>query len=307
MRTTLSAPLAALCLAAASFAHADDSISRWNNSAEPVALYGHCGEASSLSSKLDNLQYVGEPVTDVMAIKVLRCNSFNELAAPAGFSKTTCPSGSAYDFCMAAGNDGRGNSVEFGVLKAGPRTDPNGLYEGCPPGADLQPKLALLIAAGGDPRTISGIVTVSCTPATTRRATPLKDTGCPGGRHPFGRCLQTPNDGHGNAVTLGVLHVRGSGDAQGLYGECDQQIAPGYSSKVSVLALVGKSAQNLRAIDLLSCAVPWGYGSDFPPGLHVGACVGNKWVNPAVAARYDYCIWGTDARNAGIVMGISGP
>lgn len=303
MRWMLCAPLAALCLASTPSTRADDSVSSWNASAEPIALYGHCGNNSSMGSKLDTLQYVGEPVTDVLAIRVLRCEHFGG----GGFSKRPCPSGSAYDFCLGAGNDGRGNSVDLGVLKVGPRSDPNALYQGCPDGAELQPKIALLVASGRDPRTINGMVTLSCTAATSARAGALKEVPCPDGRHPFNYCLQTSNDGHGNAVTVGVLRVRGSGDPQGLYGECDQQIAPGFRSKASVLALVGKSTENLRAIDLLACAVPWGWGSDFPAGLHVGACVGNKWVNQAVAGRYDYCIWGTDARNAGILLGVSGP
>lgn len=304
MRWMHLAPLAALGLASIPCAQADDSVSRWNDSPEPVSLYGHCGSNSSMGSKLNTLQYVGEPVTDVLAIKVLRCEHFG---GGGGFSKRPCPSGSVYDFCLGSGNDGQGNSVDLGVLKVGPKTDPNAVYEGCPVDAHLQPKIALLVAAGRDPRMVSGVVTVSCTTATTARAGALKEAPCPEGRHPFSYCLQTSNDGHGNAVRLGVLHVRGSGDPQGLYGECDQQIAPGFRSKASVLPLVGKSSQNLRSIDLLGCAVPWGWGGDFPAGLHVGACVGNKWVNQAVAGRYDYCIWGTDARNAGILLGVNGP
>lgn len=283
-------------------AAASDEISLWNKSAEPVALYGHCGEASSLSSKLDNLQYIGETVVDVLAIKVLSCNGFTDQGLA---GKASCPAGSPYDYCFGFSNDGRGNSISFGVLKASPRTEPSALYEGCPAGADLQPKIGLVRPAGKDPRTLTGIVTISCKAATAARASAAKESKCQGDDHPYSFCISTPNDGHGNAVTLGVLHYHGTGDAYGLYGECDQQIQPGFQSKASVLPLVGKSMQNVRMIDLLSCAVPWGYG-DFPPGLHVGACVGNRWVNQAVAARYDYCIWGTDARNAGIVMGVVG-
>lgn len=293
---------AALAALASLSAQASDEISLWNKSADPVALYGHCGEASSMSSKLDNLRFIGETVNDVLAIKVLNCNGFSSEGVA---GKVACPAGSPYDYCFAFSNDGRGNSVKFGVLKAGSRTDPNGLYEGCPNGAALQPKIDLVRPAGKDPRTLTGIVTVSCSAATAARASSAREKSCPGDDHPYSFCISTPNDGHGNAVTLGVLHYRGTGDAYGLYGECDQQIQPGFQSKASVLPLVGKSMQDVRLIDMLSCAVPWGYG-DFPPGLHVGACVGNQWVNPAVAPRYDYCIWGTDARNAGIVMGVVG-
>ncbi|MEK8034639.1 hypothetical protein AACH06_27805 [Ideonella sp. DXS29W] len=304
MRKVSWAPWVALGCLSVSSAMADDSVSRWNASAEPVAPYGHCGNNSSLGSKLETLPYVGEPVTDVLAIKVLRCDHFG---GGGGFAKRPCPSDSAFDFCLGAGNDGRGNSVDLGVLKVSPRSDPNALYEGCPNGASPQPKIGVLIAAGRDPRTISGMVTLACAAATTARAMVPTAVDCPAGRHPFNYCVQTSNDGHGNAVLLGVLHVRGAGDPQGLYGECDQQIAPGFSTKASVLALVGKSTQNLRGIDLLGCAVPWGIGGDFPAGLHAGACIGNKWVSQAVAGRYDYCVWGTDARNAGIVFGVNGP
>ena len=300
---TRAVAITGMCLLAAGSASAQSETSLWNGSTEPAALYGHCGTNSSMGSKLDTLQYVGETVLDVLAIKVLRCNDFT---GGGGFGKRACPSGTPYDYCIEFTNDGRGNWVEFGVLKLNAHSDPNGLYEGCPNGADLQPKLGLIRPAGKDPRTITGIVTVACTTATAVRSAAPKAADCPRGKHPYSYCVSTPNDGHGNAVTLGVLHYKGSSDPYGLYGECDQQVGPGFFSKASILPLMGKSMQNVRSIDLMSCAVPWGYGGDFPAELHVGACVGNKWVNPAVAGRYDYCIWGTDARNAGIVMGISG-
>ncbi|WP_374564595.1 hypothetical protein [Ideonella sp.] len=295
--------IASVCVWAAGSASAQSETSLWNGSTEPVALYGHCGVNSSMGSKLDALQYVGEGVLDVLAIKVLRCDHFT---GGGGFHKLACPSGSPYDYCMESTNDGMGNWVEFGVLKLNVHTDPNALYEGCPTGADLQPKLGLIRPAGKDPRTISALVTVACTAATAAKVAAPKAVDCPKGKHPYSYCVSTPNDGHGNAVMLGALHYKGSSDPNGLYGECDQLVQPGFTSKASVLPLVGKSMQNVRSIDLLSCAIPWGHGGDFPKELHVGACVNNKWVNPAVAGRYDYCIWGTDARNAGIVLGISG-
>lgn len=298
-----------VCAAAAAAAGAAaqaEEVSRWNASPEPTALYGHCGSASSMGSKIATLGEVGESVEGVLAIKVLSCTHFT---GGGGFVKQPCPAGSPYDFCHGAGNDGRGNTVKLGVLKAGPRTDPNTPYDGCPPGADARPKIDLVRPSGNDPRTLIGIVTLSCTAAAPARAVPAaaQEVPCPPGRLPFSECIGTPDDGHGNAVTLGLLRYRGTGDPDGLYGECDQGIQPGFASKRSVLAQVGRSTANVRAIDLLSCAVPWGYGSGFPAGLHTGSCVGLVWMDPALAPRYDYCVWGTDARNNGVVMGVSAP
>jgi hypothetical protein len=293
-----------LCVLAAIGAQAQDDKSRWNASPEATALYGHCGSSSSMGSKLDTLQYVGEPVTDVLAIKVLNCSRFG---AGSGFSKVACPADNVYDFCMRAPNDGRGNDVTLGVVKLSARTDPNALYEGCPSGAQAQPKLALVTSAGRDPRTLSGITTVACTAATTNTPTPARATECPSYRHPYHFCLSTPNDGHGNAVAVGVVLVNGAGDAFGLYGECDSGVAPGYASKASLVSLMGHSMDNVRAIDLVGCAIPWGWGPGFPDKMLVGACVGNKWMNQAVAKRYDYCIWGTDERSNGVMMGVVGP
>jgi len=280
----------------------DDEKSAWNGWPEPEAAYGHCQSASSLSTKLDAVMEVGDSVEGILAIKVLWCHSFS---SPPGYRKYPCPEDSVFDSCIRAGNDGRGNNVGLGVLRASARTDASGSYEGCPDGATLQSKLNVLRSAQKDPRTIDAIMTLSCSAATAKDATPATKVDCPvkGG---FGYCIGTPNDGLGNAVTLGVVRTYAWGDPRGLYGECDQQILPGFSSKLSVLPLVGKSTDNVRLIDLLGCAVPWGIGGGFPSGLHVGACVGNPWVPQALARRYDYCIWGTDARNAGIIMGVSG-
>lgn len=301
--TALStAALCATLAAAPGSAMAQDERSGWNASPEPDALYGHCQSASSMGSKLDTLPYVGESVDDVLAIKVLRCAPFT---FGSGFAKVACPAGSVYAFCMRAPNDGRGNDVTLGVLKADARTVADAPYDGCPAGSRVQSKLVLLRQAGRDPRTVDAIEALSCAAATVPDPVPATPVDCPP-HGPFTYCVGTPADGLGNAVVLGVVRTNSTGDPAGLYGECDQQIRPGFASKASVLALVGKSATDVGRIEMLSCAVPWGYGPGFPPELHVGSCVGNPWVSQAQALRFDYCVWGTDARNAGIVMGVSG-
>jgi len=278
--------------------------SDWNDSAEPSALYGHCGQRypSAMGTKLYIIEGTGIAVTDVLAIKILSCKTFD---GGGDMQDTPCPKGSAYDRCRITHNDGKGNAVTFGILLAGARSDPNELYEGCPDGADRQTKISVMLAAGEDPRLSDGIVTLRCKAATAKGAQPAKRVACPNRPAPFVYCLSTNDDGHGNAVVLGVVRTFGTGDPAGLYGRCDTGVSPTFVSKRSVLPLVDRPADNVRTIDLLNCAIPSGYGGGFPSTLVSGACE-VRYVMPAMAARYDYCIWGTDPRNNGVVMGVSG-
>jgi hypothetical protein len=303
-RTRLAALAAAIsALGLAPGAQAQEEATAWNLSPEPTALYGHCGqEDSAMGSKLYILDGSGIAPTDVAAIKILACREFD---GPGNIFDAPCPAGSAYDFCKITHNDGRGNMAKFGVLLAGPRTDPNARYEGCPDGADTQPKIDRLLDAGQDPRTTNGLVTVSC--AAAAGAAPHASTSgpCPGGKGPFAYCVSTPNDGHGNAVTIGVIRTAGTGDPAGLYGRCDSGVGQAFASKLSLLAGLGKPTANVRAIDLLNCQVPGGYGGGFPRQLVAGDCHDSLWVNGEVVDRYDYCIWGTDARGMGLVLGVN--
>ena len=296
----------AALLGTAARASVTDGGSAWNDSPEPAALYGHCGQGapSAMGSKLGLVVDAGHPVPGVMAVRVLHCGGVN---GGGGTRTVPCPAGFAYDFCLRNNNDGRGNSVTLGVLEAGPRTDPNAAYDGCPAGADLRNKLDVLVEAGFDPRTIAGIATLDCAAAQPARARPAARAACPWSTNPFAYCVSTPDDGHGNAVTLGVLRAFGAGDPAGLYGECDSDVLPGFVPKASLLALVGRSADNVRTIDLLTCQIPGGFGGGFPGELHTGSCAsGAPWVSPALAGRYDYCVWGTDPRGIGVVLGVSG-
>jgi hypothetical protein len=281
------------------------ALSAWNRSTDPDALYGHCSAASSMGSKRTLLPEVGEPVTGVLAIRVLKCNTWG---TEGGWSKVTCPEAGLYDFCMGAGNDGRGNSVTFGVLKASARTDANAPPDGCPAGATTEPRFRLVQASGRDPRTLNGIVTLSCGAATASGRQRPRAVECPGGDgHPYDYCLSTPNDGLGNAVTIGALRTHSSSDPNGLYGECDQQIAPGFATKLSLVAALGQPVDRVRAIDLLACAVPWGMGGDLPKPVVAVPCVeAQAWLPAAVLKRYDYCLLGIDDRNNGLIMGVSG-
>jgi hypothetical protein len=300
------AALAAAAVVASGFAsgaRAQEEASAWNLSPEPVALYGHCGLSySAMGSKLYILDGSGIAPTDVAAIRILACREFD---GGGGVGDTPCPAGSAYDFCKVTHNDGRGNMAKFGVLLAGTRTDPNARYEGCPDGADTQPKIDRLLDAGQDPRTTNGLVTVSCSAATAAAPHASTSGPCPDGKGPFAYCVSTSNDGHGNAVTLGVIRTAGSGDPAGLYGRCDTGVGLTFVSKLSLLAGLGKPTANVRAIDLLNCQIPGGYGGGFPDKLVAGDCHDSQWVNGEVVDRYDYCIWGTDPRNNGLVIGVN--
>jgi hypothetical protein len=149
----------------------------------------------------------------------------------------------------------------------------------------------------------NGLVTVSCAAATGARTQASKG-GCPA-HSPFAYCVSTPNDGHGNAVTIGAVGTAGSGDPQGLYGRCDSGVGQDFVSKLSLLARLGKPTQNVRTVDLLNCQIPGGYGFGFPKHLVAGACADSQWVNGEVRDRYDYCIWGTDRRGQGLVIGVN--
>lgn len=309
VRIVLAALLFTVGLALSGGAQAQYSPARfanswWNLSSDPDALYGHCGYQSSMGSKRGQLPYVGESVNDVLAIRVLLCKQWT--FGP-GWHKVDCPEGSAYDFCMNAVNDGRGNDVTLAVLKASARTDPTAKIDGCPAGARTQARYRLVQAADRDPRTVKGIVTLLCGPATVTERQRPRLVECPGERNPFDYCLSTGNDGLGNAVTIGVVRTHASGDPQGLYGECDQEIDPGFATKVSLLTALGLPTERVRAIDVLGCAVPWGIGGNLPKRVHAVPCTdAQAWLPAELLERYDYCLIGTDARNNGILMGVSG-
>ncbi len=276
----------------------------WNLSPDPDAPKGHCRAVSSaFGPRWVLVNDLGETTADVLAIQVLRCAPFSG----GGLSKVDCAAyhgnGVPYAYCARSLNDGLGNDITIGVLKRDATTDANRPYTGCPAGASVQPKLDLVKAAGIDPRRLSGLVVLSCTAAAPNggavRPTPV---ACPPEPQPYGRCIGTTDDGHGNAVTLGLVHANGPGDPNGLYGECDTAppIQPGMLYKSDVIAAAGKSLANVRSIDLEYCAMGG------PEAFHALPCEDIATFPAIVAARLDYCVVGTDVHGNHIAFGVSG-
>lgn len=267
----------------------------WNYSSDPNALYGKCrSDGSGLRAKFNHLATLGETLENVLAITVLKCSPFTG----EGTHKMPCPSGSPYAYCTHTGNDGLGNDIKLGVTKLDARTDPNGLYTGCATGAHLNPKIDLVRAAGWDPRMVKGIVTLACAPAKKPKASKPAPVACPSGPGPYGgHCLGTPNDGHGNAVTIGVIAVKEAGDPYGLYGECHVPLGaeggkPGFMAKATLVTSVGRSLAAVRSIDIVDCSAPGGLGGWFPNHLESGPCgtIQPGYLPPAIAGRYEYCV-----------------
>lgn len=282
----------------------------WNASSDPNALYGKCrSEGSGMRAKYNHIVDVGESLVDVLAITVLNCSAFSG----GGSQKVSCPAGSPYAYCTRTGNDGLGNDITLGVTKLDARTDPNGVYTGCRDGARLQSKLGLITWAGGDPRLVKGIVTLACSMAKKHKATKPVPVACPAGPDPYGNyCLSTPNDGFGNAVTIGVIAAKEAGDPYGLYGEChiplaSEGIRPGFLAKASLVTRVGRSMATVRSIDMINCSAPGGFGGGFPNDLRSGSCatIEPGFLPPAIANRYEYCVWGTDEKGNGVVAGVN--
>lgn len=295
--------LGALLLAIAQSAAAQPT--SWNNLPDPYGLYGLCSATNSaIRNKASHVFEVGESLVNVLAITVLNCTAYS---GGGGTNKVSCPDGSPYAYCTRNYNDGGGNDILLGILKTDSAADPNGAYTGCPDGAKLQSKLRLIKLANKDPRLLKGIVTLNCGAATQAKQTKPTQVACPSGPNPYSLCLNTPNDGFGNAVTIGVVSTRDQGDAYGLYGECEGAvntygILPGFYPKSSLVTGVGRSLASVRTIDLLGCGVP--SGMNLPENLHAGSC-SEIGLNSAWAEHYNYCIWGTDEKGNGVVAGVN--
>lgn len=278
----------------------------WNSSPDVNGLYGFClsgGIGSGLGMKANHVFGVGETLTEVLAITVLNCQPFTG-GGPA--LKVPCPAGSPYAYCVNNDNDGAGNDITLGILKRNQTTGPTTNYSGCPAGSRLASKFRILKLAGRDPRLVKGLVTLSCAAATQPRQTKPTVVPCPAGPHPYGYCLSTPNDGYGNAITLGVVTVDDAGDPYGLYGECittlsQYNIKSGFTPKISLVTAVGRTLDNVRTIDMLACLPPAGFGQTFPSRLQIGGVCA---THPA-ASRYDYMICGKDAKGNGVVAGVN--
>lgn len=279
-----------------------------NRSADPDASYGRCHEAgSALGNKWTLVAYAGETAENVLALQVLHCRQWT--GGPNG--KVACDSlnagGVPYAYCARFYNDGAGNDIAIGVLRRTAVTDALGLYTGCPKNQSPQSKLALARAAGVDPRSVGGIVTLGCGPsAGAPEQTPVR-VACPAEPHPYSQCIGTRNDGHGNAVILGIVASNGPGDPNALYGECNSatDIQPGFLYKADALREAGVSTQNVRSADVVACQVPWGMGGWLPDHFERWDCHTIPSITPLVANRYDFCVVGTDAHGNGAIFGVN--
>ena len=274
-----------------------------NTSLDPFGVYGNCAGpekglfVSKAGQVIQALGKAGKPATlkDVLAIKVLACKTYTG-GGPALI--VSCPSGQPYSYCVRNNNDGNGHDVLLGILTRNRVTDPNANYSGCTVGGIPQSKLALYIAAGGDPLMINGIVTLTCSASTGAPVNPTQVT-CPAGS-PFQYCVQTPNDGHGNAVLLGAIGANGASDPYALYGNCTSngRGQPGFRAKASILTDLGISLDAVRTVDILGCVNPDGN----PPPLAVVSC--SIFSDPQ-GKYYDQCAWGQDAKRNTVFLGIN--
>jgi hypothetical protein len=220
-----------------------------NGSERPWDLYGRCGDATSgFRSKMQATKEAKLSVLDIQAIVVLECKGFD---GPGLYRKVACPTGSPYADCLLSYNDGAGNHVRLGILRVTAVTDPLGVYTGCPIGSTLSPKLDLVRAAGEDTRGLNGIVTLSCMPADGGPGS--SRVACPTGPSPYKYCLQTHNDGSGNAVTIGVVESNGIGDPLSLYGDCRYDGFSGLRPKAALLPELGLVEGKVTEVIVSAC------------------------------------------------------
>ena len=270
-----------------------------NNSSDPNDLYGRClAGGSGMRSKIAGVFEAGETMANVLAITVLSCTPFS---GGGGFLKTPCPSSSPYAYCLRNQNDGQGNDVSLGILKLDSNSAPSGKY--CPASANPRNKVYLLRKANIDPRTVKGIITLQCAGATQPSFSPPTVVACPAGPNPYSYCLATPNDGLGNAVTVGVIRTSGATDPYGLYGECNTLlgaagIKEGFLPKSSLVQAVGGSLDNVSSITITLCSDPTDV--NYPPQI-----VPCSVPRVPFSDRFDYCIQGTDKKGNGVTVGVN--
>ena len=290
-----------------------------NTSLDLFDNYGNCGGSltglygSKVHLVLGALIQDGQPETikDVLAIKLLSCTTFSGMG-PSYI--VPCPNGSPWTYCVGNDNDGLAHNILLGVLTLNEATDPNANYSGCTGSGIPQSKLALYQLAGGDPHMINGIVTLRCSAARRKhegrhegrhesKAT-VEQVACPTGS-PFKYCVQTSNDGHGNAVLLGAIGANGAGDPYALYGNCTSngEGQSGFRAKANILTDVGISLDTVRTIDIIGCANPSSNG--FPPPLQVVSCSSLVDRGLPEAIYYDQCVAGLDAKNNSLFVGIN--
>lgn len=279
-----------------------------NRSPAPDAPYGRCHEdGSAMNNKWTLVGSVGETARDVIAMQVLHCRHWTGGTNGKVACDTVEAAGVPYAYCARFFNDGAGNDIAIGVLRRDAVTDALGRYTGCPRDQVPGLKLDVVKSAGLDPRGVSGIVTLGCGPA-SGPASPATAVPCPKEPNPYGRCVGTRNDGHGNAVMLGVVTSVAADDPYALFGECNSatDIAPGFLYKADALVEAGVPLANIRGVDQIACQVPWGMGGGVPERFEVRDCRTMAGLLPLIAARFDFCVFGTDVHGNGALFGVNG-
>ncbi len=271
----------------------------WNALPDPNGLYGGCvpgAGGSGYRSKRGIVVEAGQPSALLQALVVLECRTFD---GGGGARVVGCPAGTPYAVCVTNRNDGVGNAILLGVLR---RTEATLAQN--PACAGGPTRLQLLLRAGEDPRLINGAVTLQCGAASG--SAQVRRVPCPPAPHPYGYCLGTGDDGQGHAVTIGVVLANGAADPLGLYGECNVQdsVKRGFLAKISMIPAV-EDRRRVTGIELLVCNAPRGFGGALPAAIERRDCADPQvGVQPRLAARYAYCLFGADALGNGIVAGV---
>ena len=95
---------------------------------DPNGLYTSCPSGAQLKTKLS---LIGGDRRLIKGIVTLACDS-STAASKTKPERIACPDGpTPYDFCLSTANDGFGNAITIGVVKAQDSGDPYGMYGQC--------------------------------------------------------------------------------------------------------------------------------------------------------------------------------
>jgi len=242
-----------------------------NQRVDPDYPYG-CSLPVQYRGKMGHVVEVGESLADITAIEVLVCS---KAGGPAGTSIVSCPPapGNPYAYCLENQDDGVGNRVELGVVKLNSVNDPNGRY-GCGAGTNI--KARLVDQVHNNRAFVNNIMVIECRPADGPGGAAVVE--CPPKPHPYSYCLESSDDGAGNHVKLGVVASTDGSDPYAQYGKCG--VRANYRAKSGHVTAAGRSLENVRGIDILSCTTASGTGGTFvvpcPAGLSYSYCLRNQ-------------------------------
>jgi hypothetical protein len=130
------------------------------------------------TSKMDLLLRAGEDPRLINGIVTLNCGPASGSTA---IERVPCPDGpDPYAYCLATGNDGRGNAVTLGVVAANGPADRYGLYGECNniiTQNGFLPKSSLVIKAGQSLNGVTGIELIGCGDVASTSG-PLRRVSC---------------------------------------------------------------------------------------------------------------------------------